>query len=135
MISPDRIPAWLRPHLHWVTALVFRLCMTAAVLGLGPRAVSDDDYHRAVLAQQFAEQPFFAQVAGAWLSLPFWIVGGMMQIFGRDLWVAYAVGVLQGLAGTWAFFTGCRWLGCSKRQALIASVLASLVPQLAVHGA
>jgi hypothetical protein len=74
-----------------VVALVAaKLALAALVLHLGFSHVSDDDYARIVIAEQFAHAPHLDPSATSWLPLPFWINGAAMMVLGRSLGVARA---------------------------------------------
>lgn len=62
-------------------------------------AISDDDYSRVVLAQQFAETPHLDPSGTSWLPFPFWINGVFMMVFGATLEVARACALFLSLAG------------------------------------
>ncbi|MEO8796345.1 MAG: hypothetical protein ABI551_00540, partial [Polyangiaceae bacterium] len=68
-------------------ALVFvvKLAVSFWVLRLGFSHVSDDDYARAVISEQFAHAPSLDPSGTSWLPFPFWLTGSVMMVFGRSL--------------------------------------------------
>ena len=80
-----------------VVVLACRLAATLSVLGSGFRAISDDDYARAVIAQRFVTEPRLDPSGTSWLPLPFWVMGGAMVAFGRSLGVARGAAIALAL--------------------------------------
>ena len=78
-----------------LTALA-KAAIGASVLAAGFEAVSDDDYARVVIAEEWARAPRFDASGTSWLPLPFWVVGAAMRVFGRGLGTARFVSVLLG---------------------------------------
>jgi hypothetical protein len=105
-----------------------------AVLGTGFRAVSDDDYARVVIAQRFAVEPSWDPSGTSWLPAPFWIAGGVLRLFGRELEVARGVAFASGLLAAVLVYLAARWLGCSRVGSLIAPLLACCNPWFAWLG-
>jgi hypothetical protein len=59
---------------------VAALCLLKAAIGAwllarGFSHVSDDDYARTVIAEQFAHAPRLDPSGTSWLPLPFWVAG------------------------------------------------------------
>ena len=123
------------------TASVALISATARVAGavalvlLGFRAVSDDDFARVVIAQRFAAAPHLDPTGTSWLPLPFWLVGGGMKVFGASLLVARVLAVVSaGVAGAIVAAMAMA-VGLTRRRAIAASLLAAAMPwamQLAV---
>ncbi len=109
----------------WVATLTVPLLFGVALLAVrswGFLAVSDDDYSRVVIAQQFAQHPQLDPSGTSWLPFPFWVTGGAMLLFGGTLAVATTT--------TWILSVLCSallvWLGLQLRWTVQASVSASL---------
>lgn len=62
-----------------------KLALGALVLAMGFTHVSDDDYARTVIAEQFAHAPRLDPSGTSWLPLPFWLAGLAMAACGRTL--------------------------------------------------
>ncbi len=112
-----------------------KLLASAAVLALGFRALSDDDYARVVIAQRFAAAPALDPSGTSWLPFPFWIYGAIMRVFGRDPSVARATALGLGVAAALLVFIAARWLGAERRGALFGALLAAIFPYSAWLGA
>ena len=80
-------PPWTTLGVDALLLVVAKSLAMAWVLHVGFRQVSDDDYARAVIAEQFAHAPALDPSGTSWLPFPFWLHGGLMMIFGRSLWV------------------------------------------------
>ena len=55
-----------------------KAAVSALVLALGFRAVSDDDFARVVLAQEWAHAPRLDPPGTSWLPVPVWIYGALV---------------------------------------------------------
>jgi len=106
----------------------FKLAIDACVLHLGFTHVSDDDYARTVIAEQFAFAPRFDPSGTSWLPLPFWIAGGAMRFLGRSLGAARLVAVVLGAAGVVAPFAAMRANRMPRARALAATLVAMALP-------
>lgn len=114
--------------------VVLKALVSGAVLASGFRSVSDDDFARVVIAQEFARAPAWDPSQTSWLPLPFWLNGAATLLLGRDLWVARGVAVLLGIAATLAVWVAARWLGASRSGALVGAGLAAAFPYSALLG-
>lgn len=114
--------------------VALKTLISSAVLASGFRSVSDDDFARIVIAQQFASAPSWDPSRTSWLPLPFWLNGAAMLLFGRDLWVARAVALVLGIAAALAIWVAARWLGASRLGALVGAAVAASFPYSAVLG-
>ena len=112
-----------------------KLAVSAFVLGRGFRAVSDDDYARIVIAQRFAEAPSLDPSGTSWLPLPFWTYGSVFALFGNGLGVARATALVLGVAASLLVLVSARWLGANRTGALLAALVAGVVPWSAWLGA
>jgi hypothetical protein len=108
--------------------VLLKLAVGAAVLHAGFTHVSDDDYARTVIAQQFAHTPRLDASGTSWLPAPFWIEGGAMLLFGRSLEVARAVAVALGAASVAAPYLAMRTLGMTRTAAVLATAFAMTTP-------
>jgi hypothetical protein len=100
----------------------------AYVLAHGFSHVSDDDYARTVIAEEFAHHPRFDPSGTSWLPLPFWVSGAAMILCGRSLGAARAVAVVLGIASTAAPYAALRAGGASRRTSFVASAVAMAIP-------
>jgi hypothetical protein len=135
---PHRSPrqlSELRPTRDALGAGVAKLAVSGAVLALGFRAVSDDDYARLVIAQRFAESPSLDPSGTSWLPLPFWIYGTAFALFGSGLAVARAVALLLGALSVVGVVVAARLLGAGRAGAVVAGLVAALFPWSAWLGA
>ncbi len=108
--------------------VALKLAIGAWVLFQGFTHVSDDDYARTVIAQQFAHGPRLDPSGTSWLPLPFWLVGGAMGLAGRSLATARAIAVVLGAASVVAPFVAMRAIGVRRVPALVATVVAMALP-------
>ena len=100
----------------------------AWVLHQGFTHVSDDDYARTVIAEQFAHAPRLDPSGTSWLPLPFWLEGTAMMAAGRTLAVARAVAVVLGAASVAAPYLAMRAVGVRRVAALAATAIAMALP-------
>lgn len=104
--------------LVWVAlAIALRIGANLAVQNLGFSAISDDDYARIVIAQQFAHAPTWDASGTSWLPFPFWLTGLAMAVFGTHLEVAHTLAWLTSLACVPAMYFAARWCGQTSRWA------------------
>ncbi|MSP25871.1 MAG: hypothetical protein EXR75_12065 [Myxococcales bacterium] len=98
-------------------------------LELGFRAVSDDDFARVVLAQQFARTPALDPTGTSWLPLPFWLTGGVMRACGdTSLAVARGTAFALGLGAALIVYAAARLLIADRRAAVAGAVVAAIFP-------
>ncbi len=100
----------------------------AYVLAKGFTHVSDDDYARVVIAEQFAFHPRLDPSGTSWLPFPFWINGGAMILGGRSLGVATTMAFTLGVVSLAAPYLAMRATGSSRTSAVVATALAASVP-------
>lgn len=98
------------------------------VLAWGFSAVSDDDYARVVIAEDFARAPKLDPSGTSWLPLPFWITGLAMMVFGRSLEVARGVSIGLGILSALLVFVAARWITEDRRASLAGAVAAAIFP-------
>jgi hypothetical protein len=108
--------------------IALKLLLGAYVLFVGFSHVSDDDYARTVIAQQFARAPRLDPSATSWLPLPFWIEGAVMALAGRTLAVARTVGVVLGAASVVVPYLAWRAAGMQRVPAFAATAVAMALP-------
>jgi hypothetical protein len=75
-----------------------KVAAVVAVLASGFVAVSDDDFSRVVIAEEWARAPRLDASGTSWLPLPFWVTGAAMRAFGRELAVAWWTAAVLGVA-------------------------------------
>ena len=108
--------------------VALKLALGALVLALGFTHVSDDDYARTVIAEQFANRPRLDPSGTSWLPLPFWVAGLAMAACGRSLLVARGVAVVLGAASVVAPYLAMRAAKMERWPAFAATVLAMALP-------
>ncbi len=119
-------------HLAFIVGL--KALVGAVVLWGGFRAVSDDDFARVVLAQQWAFDPKLDPTGTSWLPFPFWTYGGAMTVFGTSLDMARATAFALGLVSAVLLYGAARLLVDDAREALVGASLACVVPWAAYLG-
>jgi 4-amino-4-deoxy-L-arabinose transferase-like glycosyltransferase len=98
------------------------------VLASGFRAVSDDDFARVVIAEQWARAPSWDASGTSWLPFPFWIAGSAMLAFGRTLVTARATALAAGVAASLLVYLAARWLGEDRGPATAGAAAAAVFP-------
>ncbi|HVW28124.1 MAG TPA: hypothetical protein VHC69_22330 [Polyangiaceae bacterium] len=126
----SRVGSW------WDAAAVAaaKAALSFAVLATGFVALSDDDYSRTVIAEQFARSPSLDPSGTSWLPLPFWIHGVAMAIFGRSLATAHATAIVLGVLSAVCVHRAASWLGLSRPSAVFAALVAAGIPTAARLG-
>jgi hypothetical protein len=126
-----------RAGLAWDAAALAgaKVALSLWVLGHGFSHVSDDDYARTVIAEQFAHAPRLDPSGTSWLPLPFWVTGTVMALFGRSLGVARAVAVVLSAAAVAAPYLALRVSGVNRAASLAATCVAMALPWNAWLGA
>ena len=109
------------------------LCLLKAAIGAwvlasGFSHISDDDYARTVIAEQFAHAPRLDPSGTSWLPLPFWVAGSAMIVFGRSLMTARAVACVLGVAGVIAPYAAMRALRVPRVAAVAATAIVMALP-------
>ena len=113
---------------HAGTVALSKAAAVLVVLGSGFRAVSDDDFARVVIAEQWARAPQLDASGTSWLPAPFWMVGSAMRALGRDLAVAREAALVSGLLAALLVLQAARWMGEDRDAALGGAVLAAIFP-------
>jgi len=114
---------------------IVKAAVIALALFVGFRAVSDDDFARVVIAEQWAGAPRLDPSGTSWLPFPFWVSGAAMALFGRSLDVARAVAITLGVGSAAVVYMAARWLTGDRRAALLGAVIAAVFPWSARLGA
>ncbi len=117
-----------------LVVLVARTSLSLAILHDGFRALSDDDYSRIVIAQQFAAHPSIDPSKTSWLPFPFWLYGTLMAGLGSSLAVARGLGFALGLASSSLLWLAARWLGLSRVASVIGVLIGMTIPYAAWLG-
>ena len=117
--------AWL---IDIAALCLLKAAIGAWILAMGFSHVSDDDYARTVIAEQFAHAPRLDPSGTSWLPLPFWIVGGAMMLLGRSLASARAIACMLGAIGVAAPYAAMRDVGVSRAAALTSTAIAMAIP-------
>ena len=100
----------------------------AVVIASGFRAVSDDDFARVVIAEEWARSPRWDASGTSWLPLPFWIAGTAMAALGRGLFAARAAAIVTGIVAAVLVYVAARWLGEERRAATVGASIAAVFP-------
>ncbi|HEY1696598.1 MAG TPA: hypothetical protein VGG39_30765 [Polyangiaceae bacterium] len=105
-----------------------KLAIGAWVLHQGFTHVSDDDYARTVIAEQFAHAPRLDPSGTSWLPFPFWLEGAVMAVAGTSLGVARAIATTLGAASVAAPYLAMRAVGVRRWAAVAATAVAMALP-------
>jgi len=114
-----------------LTLALVQLGISLLATLLGPVAISDDDYARVVIAQNFVHAPKLDPTGTSWLPLPFYVTGTAMALFGTTLDVARQTQVLLALVSASLLYFGARRLGHGPWMAALAAGLAAALPSAA----
>ncbi len=118
-----------------VAIVALKLATCGLVLGLGFHAVSDDDFARVVIAQQWVAAPSWDPSGTSWLPFPFWLDGAVMAVLGRSFLVARVVALLSAAASALLVYAAARWLEVERVGALVGALLACCIPYACWLGA
>ena len=122
-------PAALRAgFVDGVGLCLLKAAVGAWVLASGFSHVSDDDYARTVIAEQFAHAPRLDPSGTSWLPLPFWVAGSAMIVFGRSLATARAIACVLGVASVIAPYAAMRALRVQRVAAVAATAIVMALP-------
>jgi hypothetical protein len=101
----------------------------------GLLAISDDDYARVVIAQEFAAHPSWDPSGTSWLPLPFWVVGTALKVGAATLSQARLVtGVFNAACCAVLCLLG-HHLGLGRVQAALVTLATALLPSALWLGA
>jgi hypothetical protein len=107
---------------------LLKAAVSAVVLATGFRAVSDDDFARVVIAEQWASAPRLDPSGTSWLPFPFWVSGAALLMLGRSLEVARGAALLFGVVAALVVYVAAHWITADRRSALAAAALAAVFP-------
>ncbi len=105
-----------------------KVAVGAYVLAHGFTHISDDDYARVVIAEQFAHHSVLDPSGTSWLPFPFWLAGGAMMALGRSLAVAQELAFAIGVVSIAAPYVAMRVAGCGRATAAGAVAVALALP-------
>lgn len=112
--------------------LLVQLLVCFRVRETGFLAVSDDDYARVVIANEFAQTPTWDPSGTSWLPFPFLLTGSAMLWLGVGLATARDVAVTSALAGAALLYAAARCVGTPRLWSMAGSVLALSLPYAAI---
>jgi len=112
-----------------VVAAQLALCALVRMGGLC--AISDDDYARVVIAQEFAHSPSWDPAGTSWLPLPFWVTGGALMIGDASLDQARLISLILSCLSAVTLYFSAALLGCRGYFRVIAAVGAASIPYAA----
>lgn len=101
----------------------------------GLLAISDDDYARVVIAQEFAANPRWDPSATSWLPLPFWVTGVALKAGAATLDYARSVTVAFNSVCCAVLWALGRSLGLGRDQSAFLTLAAALLPSALWLGA
>jgi hypothetical protein len=107
---------------------VLRIAANLVVRQLGFVAISDDDYARIVIGQQFAHAPSWDPSGTSWLPFPFWLTGTVMMACGLSLHVAHTLAWVTSLSCVALVYLAAFWCGQAPRWAGIVACAFALFP-------
>lgn len=111
--------------------VVFQLLIGVWIRGNGFVAISDDDYARVVIAQQFVESPSWDPSGTSWLPFPFLHSGVVLKAFSASLECARVWALLSACVGTLLLYEAARRWGTSVAFSLAGAVACALLPSSA----
>ena len=128
-MTPERRLRLLSADLALIGLLgALKLTIDALVVRAGFSHVSDDDFARTVIAEQFAYAPRLDPSGTSWLPLPFWIAGAGMVALGRSLAASRAIAVVLGVLGIAAPYGAMRAVNVPRGAAAVATSVAMALP-------
>jgi len=89
-------------------------------------AISDDDFARIGIAQQFAHAPSLDPSGSSWL--PFWLLGSWLKVFGLSLKAAQWCGFVFSLLSVGLYWVAVHWFGFSMRATFWACLGLTVLP-------
>ncbi|WP_394827030.1 hypothetical protein [Pendulispora albinea] len=127
---------WLRGGgVDAVVVFALKVGFGVWLVARGLSHISDDDFARTVIAEQFAHAPRLDPSGTSWLPFPFWVTGGAMMAFGRSLDVARAVALGMSGVGAVLAHRALRAAGVGRIAAMAGIALAMASPWNAWLGA
>jgi hypothetical protein len=111
--------------------MALQALIIALTRSLGFTAISDDDYARLVIAQEFAAAPTLDPSGTSWLPFPFIATGSAMWLFGSGLRVGLLAQQTLSLAGAAGLYLAARNWGATRVGSILGAALGCLVPTAA----
>ena len=119
---------------YWLLGaiLLLKLIWQGVVLNHGFVSSSGDDFLRALVAYEWAKEPFFAATdfgfaSVLWLPQHFWLVGAVLRIY-PDLWLApIMVSLFFAMASLFMLYQVTSYL-FGEKIGLIAIILTGFLP-------
>jgi hypothetical protein len=108
--------------------VALKAILGAYVLGCGFTHVSDDDYARTVIAEQFAHAPRLDPSGTSWLPFPFWLTGTAMLLAGASLATSRVVAFVAGAASAAAPYLALRAIDVDRAPSFGATAAAMALP-------
>jgi len=105
------------------------------VQGRGLLAVSDDDYARVVIAQEFAAHPSWDPSGTSWLPFPFWMTGLALKMLGATLSHARSATVAFNAMSCALLWAIGHKLGLSRAASACLTLATALLPSALWLGA
>jgi hypothetical protein len=130
-MSAPPAPAWRTSLGGIAIASLGQLVISWAAWSLGARAISDDDYARVVIAQQFVAAPSLDPSGTSWLPFPFLLLGLAMSLTQATLLVAQVVTLIQAALSTSLLYAAARVWGSARGWAIFGALLAAALPYAA----
>ncbi len=112
----------------WFGLAGWKLFVSLVVLATGFVGVSDDDFARVVIAQEFVHAPRLDPSGTSWLPLPFWVNGIVMGLTLPTIEVARALAVVLGVASVLLVAWSGRALGLDRSSARLGAAIAAVLP-------
>lgn len=108
--------------------VLFQTTVLLLVRSTGFAALSDDDYSRVVIAQQFVENPSWDPSGTSWLPLPFLFNGSAMRIFGATLGVARGVSWFLAVLSAITLYAASALIVESRIYRIAVTLVAVVLP-------
>ncbi|MDX2052522.1 MAG: hypothetical protein SFV15_09035 [Polyangiaceae bacterium] len=112
-----------------------KLAASFAVVRAGFVALSDDDYSRVVIAQQFSLTPSWDPSGTSWLPFPFWLQGSILRAFSPSFELCRGVNIVAAAGALLVLYLVALQIGLKPRQAALGTTLAGLLPYSLLLGA
>lgn len=123
------------PGADLLAAAALRCAVVGVVWQTGFCSVSDDDFARVALAQQFALSPALDPTGSSWLPFPFWVQGIVFRLLGTDFEIAQYTQLVLSAVSAGLVVLAAQWAGLSRPAALGAGLVSSLLPHVVLYSA
>ncbi|MCL2822953.1 MAG: glycosyltransferase family 39 protein [Polyangiaceae bacterium] len=120
---------------HITSLVLARITISTAAWLLGFSAISDDDYARTTISQEFAANPTLDPSGTSWLPIPFWITGTAMRVCGSNITTAIAVSLLLACASQVLIYTTARFANINAKSAWLGTLIWTFLPVSVFAGA